>query len=353
MRTVPNSVRAIFLQRPPVPAISRPAAAWAGLVLILVSMALAACSRDSTLVVYSGRSESLVGPVVDLFRDATGIEVDVKYGSTAEIAATLLEEGKNSPADVFFAQDPGGLGAVVDMLSTLPDDILAPVPAWARSPDGDWVGISGRARVVAYNTDAVGTSELPDTMEGFADPRWKGRIGWPPSNGSFQAMVTAMRVQWGEERTRDWLSGIVDNEPIAYPKNTPTVAAAATGEVEVGFVNHYYLHRFLQEEGEEFGARNHYLTGGGPGSVVLVAGAGILKTTESRDDAEKFMEFLLSTVAQQYFAAQTFEYPLVDGVAIDGVLPPLSGLQNPDIDMASLADLKGTQALLRDLGIIP
>jgi iron(III) transport system substrate-binding protein len=316
-------------------------------------MALVACSKDSTLVVYSGRSESLVGPVVDLFRDATGIEVDVKYGSTAEIAATLLEEAKNTPADVFFAQDPGGLGAVVDMLSTLPDDILAPVPAWARSPNGDWVGVSGRARVVAYNTDAVDPSDLPDTMEGFTDPRWKGRIGWPPSNGSFQAMVTAMRVQWGEERTREWLEGIMDNQPVAYPKNTSTVAAAATGEVEVGFVNHYYLHRFLQEEGEGFGARNHYLTGGGPGSVVLVAGAGILETTESRDDAEKFVEFLLSTVAQQYFAAQTFEYPLVDGVAIDSALPPLSGLQNPDLDMASLADLKGTQALLRDLGIIP
>ena len=335
------------------PTISRAMAAWAGPVLILVSMALAACSQDSTLVVYSGRSESLVGPVVDLFRDATGIEVNVKYGSTAEIAATLLEEGKNSPADVFFAQDPGGLGAVVDMLSTLPDDILAPVPAWARSPNGDWVGVSGRARVVAYNTDAVDPSDLPDTMEGFTDPRWKGRIGWPPSNGSFQAMVTAMRVQWGEERTREWLEGIMANQPVAYPKNTPTVAAAATGEVEVGFVNHYYLHRFLQEEGEGFGARNHYLTGGGPGSVVLVAGAGILETTESRDDAEKFVKFLLSTVAQQYFAAQTFEYPLVDGVAIDSALPPLSGLQNPDLDMASLADLKGTQALLRDLGIIP
>jgi iron(III) transport system substrate-binding protein len=336
-----------------VPAISRTVTVYLGVLLILASMALVACSQDTTLVVYSGRSESLVEPVVDLFRDTTGIEVDVKYGSTSEIAATLLEEGKNSPSDVFFAQDPGGLGAVVDMLSTLPDDILDPVPAWARSPDGDWVGISGRARVVAYNTDDVDASEMPATMEGFTDPRWKGRIGWPPSNGSFQAMVTAMRVQWGEARTREWLEGIMANEPVMYPKNTPTVAAAATGEIAVGFVNHYYLHRFLQEEGEGFGARNHYLTGGGPGSVVLVAGAGILETTESRDDAEKFVKFLLSTVAQQYFAAQTFEYPLVDGVAIDSALPPLSGLQNPDLNMASLADLRGTQALLRDLGIIP
>jgi iron(III) transport system substrate-binding protein len=336
-----------------VPAISRTVAAYGVVLLILVSLALVACSEDSTLVVYSGRSESLVEPVVELFRESTGIAVDVKYGSTAEIAATLLEEGKNSPADVFFAQDPGGLGAVVEMLSTLPDEILAPVPSWARSPNGDWVGVSGRARVVAYNTDDVDPSEMPDTMEGFTDPSWKGRIGWPPSNGSFQAMVTAMRVQWGEQATREWLEGIIANEPVAYPKNTPTVAAAATGEIAVGFVNHYYLHRFLQEEGDGFGARNHYLTGGGPGSIVLVAGAGILETTENRDDAQKFMKFLLSTVAQQYFAAQTFEYPLVDGVSIDTALEPLSGLQNPDVDMASLSDLKGTQELLRDLGVIP
>ncbi len=324
------------------------------LLLMLVSMIAPACSRDdSTLVIYSGRSESLVGPVIDLFRDATGIEVDVKYGKTAEVAATLLEEGKNSPADVFFAQDPGGLGAVVNLLSTLPDNILTSVPTWARSPDDDWVGVSGRARVVVYNTQSVDTSDMPETMEGFTDPRWQGRIGWPPANGSFQAMVTAMRVQWGEVRTRDWLEGILANKPVSYPKNTPTVMATATGEIEIGFVNHYYLHRFLQEQGESFEARNHYLVGGGPGSIVLVAGAGILQTTENREAAEKFMKLLLSPVAQQYFAAQTFEYPLVDGVVTDRILPPLSELHNPDVDMASLTDLKGTQALLRDLGIIP
>ena len=339
-----------------------------------LALLLAACGSDSTsspqpsttqpqptatpaspgkLVVYSGRSESLVDPIIRQFADATGIDVQIKYGSTSSLAAVLLEEGDRSPADLFFAQDPGGLGAVVDMLSKLPDEILTLVPSWARSPNGDWVGVAGRARVVAYNTDEVDPSEMPDTMEGFTDPRWKERIGWPPSNGSFQAMVTAMRVQWGEEATRQWLEGIIANEPVAYPKNTPTVAAAATGEVAIGFVNHYYLHRFLQEAGAGFGARNHYLTGGGPGSVVLVAGAGILETTENHDDAEKFMKFLLSTVAQQYFAAQTFEYPLVYDVVIDSALQPLSGLQNPDVDMASLADLKGTQALLRDLGIIP
>ena len=323
----------------------------------LVSMVLLAalgCSSDSsTLTVYSGRSESLVGPIIDQFRDATGIQVLVKYGSTSEMAATLLEEGKNTPADIFFAQDPGGLGAVVDMLAPLSEEVLGLVPQWARSPDGKWVGISGRARVVVYNTESVRPDDLPGSLSGFTDPMWKGRLGWPPTNGSFQAMVTSMRVIWGDDRTREWLEGIQANEPRVYPKNTPTVAAAASGEIDVGFVNHYYLYRFLEESGEGFGARNHHIVDGGPGSIVLVAGAGMLDTSENVDDTQRFLRFMLSTVAQVYFASQTFEYPLVDGVETHGSIPPLSEINNPSVDMASLADLKGTQRMLRDLGIIP
>ena len=306
-----------------------------------------------SLVVYSGRSDSLVGPIINQFRDVTGIDVSVKYGSTSEIAATLLEEGGNSPADVFFAQDPGGLGAVADMLAPLPNDIVSKVPEWARSPHDQWVGISGRARVVVYNTASISGGDIPATLTSFTEPEWKGRLGWAPTNGSFQAMVTAMRVLWGEDKTREWLQAVQDNDPQIYPKNTPIVAAAAAGEVDVGLVNHYYLYRFIQENGEGFPARNHYLDGGGPGSVVLVAGAGILKTAENRENAERFLNFMLSQVAQQYFASQTYEYPLVEGVRTNRILKPLDDVNNPGVDMADLADLQGTQQLLRELGIIP
>ena len=325
------------------------------LAVVLPLLLALACSTDessSSLVVYSGRSESLVGPIIEQFREATGIEVSVKYGSTAEVAATLLEEGANTPADLFFAQDPGGLGAVEGMLSVLPDDLLVTVPDWARSPNGKWVGISGRARVVVYNTENVSESDLPDTIEGFTDPKWKGRIGWAPTNGSFQAMLTAMRVQWGADRTRQWLQGIQANEPVVFPKNTPTVAATGTGEIDVSFVNHYYLYRFLSEGGDGFSARNYHLPGGGPGSIILVAGAGILETADNRDGAERFLRFLLSQVAQQYFASQTFEYPLVDGVTTHRFLTPLDEVNNPTVDMVDLADLEGTQDLLWELGIL-
>ena len=307
-----------------------------------------------SLIIYSGRSETLVGPIIRQFEDVTGINVAVKYGKTGDIAATLLEEGDKSPADIFFSQDPGGLGEVANagMFETLPTALTSRVPEWARSPESQWVGVSGRARVVIYNTDRLTLDQIPSAMEDFTNPEWKGRIGWAPTNGSFQAMVTAMRVVWGEDKTRDWLVGIQANEPKVYPKNTPTVAATAAGEVDVGFVNHYYLHRFLAEHGEGFAARNYHINGGGPGGIILVAGAGILKTAENKENAERFMTFLLSLAAQQYFASQTFEYPLVDGVRTDRILTPLDEINNPIIDMAELDDLSGTQALLRDIGIL-
>ena len=323
---------------------------------ILALTAFVACERGSgsdELVVYSGRSESLVEPIIQQFRDATGMEVNVKYASTGELAATLLEEGSKSPADLFFAQDPGGLGTVEELLDDLPTDILELTPAWARSPDSRWVGISGRARVVVYNTASLTEADLPDSIWDFTDPKWKGRIGWPPTNASFQAMVTGMRVLWGEARTEEWLRGIMANDPKVFPKNTPTVQAAADGEIDVGFVNHYYLHRFLAEEGEGFAARNYYTRAADPGSVVLAAGAGVLKTADNREGAESFLKFLLSVPGQQYFASQTFEYPLVDGVKADRLLPPLADITKPDIDLADLSDLSGTQALLRKVGAIP
>ena len=306
-----------------------------------------------SLVVYSGRSESLVGPIIEQFAEASGIDVKVKYGSTFEIAATLLEEGDNSPADVFFAQDPGGLGAISEMLDSLPGDVVLMVPEWARSPDGSWVGISGRARVIVYSAELVDESELPVSVKDLTDPKWKGRIGWPPTNSSFRTMVTAMRLMWGEDETRQWLLDMQANDPGVFPKNTPIVAAAGAGEVAVGLVNHYYLHRFIQEEGDDFAARNLFLKNGGPDSLVMVAGAGILNTSENRDNAEDFMRFMLSRVAQQYFAGQTFEYPLVEGVKTHRLLPPIDTLNGPDIDLSELSDLQGTDALLRETGVIP
>ena len=322
--------------------------------LIIWSALFAGCGRsDDTLTIYSAREKALVGPIVKEFREITGLEVGVKYGSNAGLAATLLEEGDNSPADIFFATDPGLLGSMSDLFARLHDDILERVPPQFRSREGKWVGISGRARTVVYNTDRLSESDLPASILGFTDPKWKGRIGWAPGNGSFQAFVTAMRVTLGEDATRRWLEGIEDNDPKVYPKNTPIVDAAAKGEIDVGFVNHYYLLRFLDVEGESFPARNYHPKGLDLGATMLVDGAGILSTSNNVEEAQKFLGFMLSQVGQQYFASQTFEYPLVAGVKTHRLLVPLDQLELPDVDLSALDDVKGTQDLLRKVGIIP
>ena len=305
------------------------------------------------LVIYSGRSESLVDAVIQQFSQATGIEVEVKYAGTSQLAATLLEEGDRSPADIFFAQDPGGLGAVEEMLDVLPDRVLSRVPDWARSPGGKWVGLSGRARTVVYNPERIDEKELPDDIWEFKNPEWRDRIGWAPTNASFQTMVTAMRALWGENKTSQWLKGVQANNPVIYPKNTPQVAAVAAGEIDVGLVNHYYLFRFLSEEGEDFAARNYHPRAGGPGATIMVAGAGILGSSDNSDAAERFLEFMLSRVGQQYFAGQTFEYPLVEGIQVPHVLVPLEEINHPSIPLRDLADLEGTQRLLRETGVLP
>jgi iron(III) transport system substrate-binding protein len=321
---------------------------------LVVSAGATSLAQDDSgpLTVYSGRSESLAGPVLDAFTDATGIEVEVKYADTAELAAILLEEGTRSPADVFFAQDAGALGAVAaaGLLDRLPDDVLARVPAGFADPEGRWTGVSGRARTVAY-----GTAEqvlLPESILDFTAPEWSGRIGWAPANGSFQAFVTALRVTEGEEAARAWLEGILANDPVDYPSNTAAVEGVAAGEVDVAFVNHYYLLQLLAEQGDDYPVAQHFFTGGDPGALVNVAGVARLSSSDQPTEVAALIDYLLGEEAQTYFATETYEYPLVEGIAADPRLPELSTIEAPEVDLSALADLQGTVELLRDVGAI-
>ena len=303
---------------------------------------------------YSGRNEELVGPIIERFEEESGIDVEVRYGDTAELAATILEEGENSPADVFFSQDAGALGALTDeeRLSPLPEDVLNRVGERFRDPNGQWVGVSGRARVVAYNTEALSEGDLPDSILDFTDSEWQGRLGWAPTNGSFQAFVTALRLIEGEDTAREWLEGIQARDPRVYENNLAIVQGVASGEVDAGFVNHYYLFQIQQEEGGDVPASNYYFQNGDPGSLINAAGLGILNTADNTAEAQEFLEFMLSEEAQSYFADETFEYPLVAGVPINEELVPLSEIQTPNIDLSDLDDLEGTLELLRETGVL-
>jgi iron(III) transport system substrate-binding protein len=325
-----------------------------------LALALAACGgnesagQGGTLTVYSGREEEIVEPLLEQFVEETGIEIEVRYGDSAELAATLAEEGGNSPADVFFAQDAGTLGAVAEegRLAGLPDEVLERVDPRFRDPEGRWIGTSGRARVVVYNTERLSEHDLPDTISGYTDPKWRGRIGLPPTNASFQAFVSAMRLSEGEEATREWLEGIKANRPRFYPKNTPVVEAVAAGEIDVGFVNHYYLY-LVKAERPDARVANHFLRAGDPGALVNVAGVGVVEGTDDREAAERFVAFLLSEEGQSFYTdrAEEAEYPLIAGIEPREGLPPLDSLQGPNVSLGELGDeLEETLALLNQLG---
>ena len=322
-----------------------------------VAVLAASCgdNEEQRLTIYSGRSPELVGPLLERFAEETGIDVGVRYGGTAQLAALLIEEGDRSPADIFIAQDAGALGAVqaAGLFTAIDDDILERVAPTYRSREGGWVGLSGRARVVVYNTEALDPSELPDSILEFTDPRWRGRVAWAPTNGSFQAWVTALRVSEGEEGARAWLEGMLANDPPEFPNNVSIVAAVGRGEVDAGLVNHYYLNRFLAEQGEDFPARNYHTGPGDIGTLVNVAGVGVLRTSEATDEARRFLEFMLSEEAQRYYAETNAEYPLVAGVAGAPGLRSIADLQPPAIDLSDLSDLEGTLRLLRSTGVLP
>lgn len=309
------------------------------------------------LTLYSGRSKSLVKPILEKFENETQIKVKVRYGGTAEFAVALLEEGENSPADLFWAQDAGALGAVSKrgLFQQLPDTIPSKVPEKFRDSGGMWVATSGRARVIAYASDQIKSGDAPDSIFDLTDSKWKSRVGWAPQNASFQAFVTSMRVGIGEEKTEEWLRGMKANETKSYPKNTPIIKALAAGEIDLGLPNHYYLLRFKKTD-SEFPVEQAFFKPGDPGNLVNIAGIGHLKTSHHPDEALALIQFLLSSQAQQYFSSQVFEYPVTNNAVPDPnpKLVPLSELleRTPKINLGDLDDLEGTLKLLRKVEIL-
>jgi iron(III) transport system substrate-binding protein len=310
---------------------------------------------DFTL--YSGRNETLVGPIITRYAEETGTAIDVRYGGTGELAATILEEGENTPAAAFFAQDAGALGllAAEGRFAVLPEAILDRVDPRFSDPQGRWVGVTGRARVLAYNTDTLSADELPTSVTGLTDPVWAGRVGWAPENASFQAFVTAFRLLQGDEAARAWLEAMIANGAVNFgDSNSAIVRAIGAGEIDTGLVNHYYVYVVGREEGGDFPVANHFFAPDDPGSLVNVAGYGVIAGAAEAEAAAAtaFLDYLLSDAGQEYFVTETFEYPLVPGLSAPEGLPPLEEIGHPEIDLGSLADLRGTLELLAEVGLL-
>ncbi len=337
----------------------------AALALVLTTT-VAACSSptatpgtaasDASVTLYSGRNETLVQPALDAFTEATGIAVEVRYGGTAELAAQLLEEGDRTRAHVFLAQDAGALGAVAKagQFATLPEATLDLVDdAWS-DPDGRWVGVTGRSRVLAYNGSMVSGDALPASVFELTGPEWKGKVGVAPTNASFQSFITAMRVQHGDEKTRDFLEGLAANEPQLREKNGVIVSDIEAGAYPVGLVNHYYLWEVAAEKGvaaDQLATKLHFFSDGDTGALINVSGVGLL-ANQPDADGQALVDYLMSTAGQEYFATKTFEYPLVSGVATAPGLTPLDQLDAPDINLSDLDELEATITMIKEAGLL-
>ena len=311
-------------------------------------------SGQDSIVLYSGRNEELVQPLIDQFTQDTDIDVEVRYGDTAELAAQLLEEGENSPADVFLAQDAGALGAVAQEghFDELPSDLLDQVPDIYRDNGDGWVGVSGRLRTLIYNTDAVDEADLPRSVEELTGPEYEGRVGIAPTNGSFQSFVTAFRVSEGEDAASQWLEEMEDNDPQYREGNGPIVSDVLDGNLDMGLVNHYYLYAQAAERGvepEDLPAANHLFGDGDVGALVNVAGAGVFDA--QNEAAVQLVEHFLSEEGQSYFVEETAEYAMIEGLEAPAGLPPLEELDAPDIDLNQLEDLETTVRMIIDAGL--
>jgi iron(III) transport system substrate-binding protein len=332
---------------------SRPALAVIGVVLVATLLASACTSDGDRLTVYSGRTENLIGPLLEQFADETGIKVDVRYGSSDELALLLDEEGDRSPADVFISQSPGAVGFLTerDRLQPLGESVLELVDAENRSGEGSWVGLSGRVRVLVYNTDELSEDELPDSVLDLTAEEYAGQVALAPDNGSFQDFVSGLRSDQGDDAAQAWLDGMAANDSPVYANNTAIVEAVGRGEVPMGLVNHYYNFRALAEDPSAPSA-NHSFAQGDIGNLLIDTAAGVLAASDRTEDADRLIEFLLSEVAQEFFSAETFEYPLSAGVPPASVLPPLADLDPYRIDLDQLGgELEQTREMIDQSGL--
>jgi iron(III) transport system substrate-binding protein len=326
----------------------------AGAAAVLLAAVLAGCAQSSdTVTVYSGRSEDLIAPLLEDYAAETGADIEVRYGDSTDLALLLAEEGENTDADVFLSQSPGSVSFLDQegLLGQIDDAVLELVPTGDEASDGSWVGISGRQRVLVYNTDLVDEAELPESVFDLTGSEFEGRVAVAPTNASFQDFVTAMRADIGDEQTEAWLTGMADNGARSYDNNSAIVEAVGRGEIAMGLVNHYYNERAKIED-PDVASENHYFAPDDIGSLVLVTAATVMASSDNVEGAEELISFLLTPEAQAFYAEETQEYPLAIDAEQPENLPPLDG---NNVDIPDFEDLGGgleeTIALIQQSGL--
>ena len=320
---------------------------------------LAGCSSASDqaqdvteLTVYSGRSETFIAPFFAEWEKQSGIKLNIRYGDSAELSAQILEEGANSPADLFLSQDAGSLGAIsqAGLFTSLPTEVAQSIPAKFVAENRNWVGVTGRARVFAYAPDRV--KAFPLSVADLTKPIYKNQLGIAPTNASFQAFLTAMIESNGKDFAKSWLKGLQANGVKIYLKNSAIVEAIDKGEISIGLVNHYYTWEVSQGLGRAINVKNGYFAPGDVGNLINVSGAGVLASSKKQKAAEDLINYLTSAPTQQKFVTDTHEYSLFAGANPPADVLALDKFGAPAIDLGKLKNVKATQDLLVEVGLL-
>jgi iron(III) transport system substrate-binding protein len=309
---------------------------------------------DSSLVVYNAQHEELIDAVAEEFTKKTGIEVKLRNGSDLELGNQLVAEGDASPADVFLTENSPAM-ALVDskgLFAKLDQSTLEKIPAQYRPDDGAWTGFAGRSTVLVYNTEQVSPEALPGSLMDLAKPEWKGRISFSPTGADFQAIVAAVLATRGEQATERWLAGIKANGTV-YDGNNVVLESVDSGEKATGVIYHYYWYRDQEESGENSdSSKLHFFGRQDPGAFISVSGAGVLKASDHRKDANAFVDYLVSEEGQKVIAdSYALEYTLNPQVDLGRGVKPLSELAPPAVDVSALDGPKVVE-LMQEAGFL-
>ena len=298
-----------------------------------------------TVVVYSGRAERLIKPVLDHFQETTGTTVQLLTAGSTELINRIRAEGARSPADVFITNEAGALELARNLNLLQPitvPNLESTIPAAFRAPDNSWIGLSGRIWMVVYNVGLVKPSEIHSLLD-LAQPAWKGKLAIPNANSEYlKAGASMILAAKGEKAAEAFLQGIRDNAGIeVYAKNRQIVAAVAKEKVAVGIVNHYYIFRHLAKDPQAPIAPLITDQGEGDmGAIMNVAGIGLTAHAKHLPAAKRLIEFLMSPTGQEMFARINKEYPVNPSVEADQVLPPSSSFRASSIPLTKLAELR-------------
>jgi iron(III) transport system substrate-binding protein len=325
--------------------------------LLLIALVLApttVAQPPGEVVIYSGRSEPLIVPVIQLFQQQTGIKVTLQSGTATALANLVLQEQPNPRADLFIANDAGTLEflKLKGALQPYSSEQIKKIPEQFRARDGSWLGVSGRSRVIMYNTKLVKSEELPNSVFALTDPRWKNKIAMATTrNESVIAWVTALRLTKGDAFTKEYLLKLKANGIVTLNGHTDVRKAVGRGEFPLGLVNHYYYHLELRD-GSPVGV---IYPDQGPddiGVLVNAAGAAIIKNAKHLKEAQLFLDFLASPQAQKLFAELNFEYPLLPGVPTAPGVKPLAEIKLMPVRLDELGkELEQTLKLLDEVGL--